>query len=138
MIFLKKSYSPPSSSPEEVQDSVIHSIQESTTQWFDTHPADSDRITNALREETEGVFQVELPSSILFSDFESQAKATTWEFYREQFDNKVDRSQLVPIDKIIERQDYREASEMALDRFFQGVLAVTLPFPIRFAHSPAF
>ncbi len=121
--------------PEAVQEAVLSSIEMTSTHWLDTHPADRDRIACAQQEKTEGVFREELPATILFNNFEAQAKATTWEFYRNQFGNDLERSQLVPISAIRAKQKFAQASQNSLDRFFQGNWLVTLPFALRYKHS---
>ena len=121
--------------PEAVYEAVLESIESTPTHWFSTHPADRDRIASAQKENTDGVFQVELPATLLFNDFNAQAKATTWEYYRELFGDKVERSQLVPVETLMANQQLEMESQIALNRFFQGNWTVNNPFPLRYKHS---
>ncbi|MFY9253950.1 MAG: M48 family metalloprotease [Fuerstiella sp.] len=45
-------------------------LQKAKTGLLDTHPADPERIANALRENTDGVFQSRLPAEALFQQFD--------------------------------------------------------------------
>ena len=45
-----------------------HELLEVKTGWADSHPSDRDRIENAAREQAAGIFQLEHPSGLLFTD----------------------------------------------------------------------
>lgn len=49
---------------------VRRRIRKSKTGLLDTHPADPERIENALREDTEGVFKSDLPAEAVFQNFD--------------------------------------------------------------------
>jgi Zn-dependent protease with chaperone function len=106
---------------------------ESKTGWFDTHPANPERIANAAAENSVGVFQLELPATVLFADFDALARQSTWDLYVEQFDGKVDALQVHSVDDLMARQARDTAGNKALGRFFQGAFNVlrTLPVPPR-------
>ena len=116
--------------PAKLKQEIEKSIAESETGWFDTHPSDRDRIANSEREDTDGIFQVELPASALFADFEAQSKATTWEFYRGEFGNKLERERLRPVEEMLAKQQESQAAQAATERYFQGEWNVTLPLRI--------
>ncbi len=113
--------------PKEAQQSIDTAIQETATGWLDTHPADHDRIANAEREQTEGIFHVERPATVLLSNFSAQAKATTWEFYLEQFGKNLERERLRPVSEMLEKQKKQDASQASLDRYFKGQWNASLP-----------
>lgn len=117
--------------PKEVKSAIDHSIEESTTGLLDTHPADRDRIASAQQEDAEGIFRVELPSSVLFSDFEAQSKATTLEFYREQFGNELEKNKLRPLSELIAKQEQKVAGQESLQRYFQGNWSMGAPLPLK-------
>jgi len=117
--------------PADLKQALDDSIDTSTTGWFDTHPADSDRIANAIKEKSQGVFQIEMASSVLFENYEAQSKATTWEFYLEQFGHSLDRGRLRPVSEMIAKQEQNAASQAALERYFQGNWCIARPLPFR-------
>ncbi len=125
--------------PPELQQKINQSIEESTTGWLDTHPSDRDRIANAARENTDGIFPIEMPASVLLSDFEAQSKATTWEFYREQFGDTLERSSLRPVAEMVEKSEQDQQSQAALERYFQGQWSVAQPLQlsVAFVKAPA-
>lgn len=45
-------------------------IKKEKTGWLDTHPADSERIASAQREDTDEVFQSDLPAEAVFQNFD--------------------------------------------------------------------
>ena len=69
--------------PNETQEELREHIYNRETGIFDTHPCDSERIESAMREDSPGVFAVELPASSLFSNFTGSAKQTTQRHYRD-------------------------------------------------------
>lgn len=113
--------------PPELEKQLQESIKESETGWLDTHPSDRDRIANAERENTSGIFNIEMPATVLFEDFEAQSKATTWEFYRGEFDGKLDRSRLRPVSEMLQKSEKDQQAQAALERYSQGQWSVALP-----------
>jgi Zn-dependent protease with chaperone function len=116
--------------PPNIMEQVDKVIAESKTGWFDTHPSDADRVAAAEREGGEGVFALELPASLLFSDYVEQCKATTWDFYRGIFGEKVKRAQMRPVEEIEARHAQAKQGEAALERFFQGEWHTAAPMPV--------
>ncbi len=47
---------------------------ERKTGFMDTHPCDSERIKNANKENTEGIFQLEIPAKDLFKEYSKFSK----------------------------------------------------------------
>jgi hypothetical protein len=106
--------------PPALVKAIDNHMATTSTGWLDTHPADKDRVAQAWQESAPGVFTVELPATNLLSDFTAQSKATTWEFYREIFGNKLDSNKLRPISEVVAKREHHQAARGALDRFFVG------------------
>jgi hypothetical protein len=64
---------------------------------FDTHPSDGDRIRRARRAEEPGVFHLELPASLLFSNFEVAARQVTQLHYADDLGIRFDAKTLRPV-----------------------------------------
>ncbi|MFM8931173.1 MAG: M48 family metalloprotease, partial [Gemmataceae bacterium] len=115
--------------PAELKTKVDLVISESTTGLFDTHPADSARIQCAKREETEGIFRLELPAGNLFRDFDQTSKDVTWDFYHEIFGEALDKSDIHPVEGLVERQKTEQQTMTALTRFFRCKPLMFRPMP---------
>lgn len=124
--------------PPKLEKELKQSIDDSKTGWLDTHPADRDRIANAEREDTNGIFHVEMPASVLFTDFEAQSKATTWEFYLGEFDGQIERDRLRPVSEMLEKSEQDQLTQASLDRYFQRQWSVAEPLQVKidFAKPP--
>jgi predicted Zn finger-like uncharacterized protein len=82
-------------------------IQESKTGWFDSHPADKDRIEAAEKLASPGIFHCDRPAADLFTDFNSQSAAATWDMYVGYFGPKVPRTALQPLQEFLAAQEKR-------------------------------
>jgi Zn-dependent protease with chaperone function len=116
--------------PKELSTRIGEVINSSKTRWFETHPCDADRVRSAEREGGTGVFAVELPSTVLFGDFEAQSKAATWEFYRGIFGTKLQQSQLRPVADVESRHAIARQGEEAIERYFAGEWHTGAPLPL--------
>ncbi len=113
--------------PKEVRAELDKSMEESTTGLLDTHPAGKDRIANAHREDAAGIFQVDLPATLLFSNFTAMAKGVTWDFYRGVFGQKIKPTDMHPVEDLIARQEKEREAEESLERYFQGAFTFRRP-----------
>jgi len=104
----------------EVLQRINQHVNEAKTGFFDTHPCDRERYDSARKENTDGVFQLELPSTVVFSDFEDLSKAVTWDYYQGIFGENLRATQVHPIHELLERQDVEKEDFNALHRYFQG------------------
>lgn len=120
--------------PAEVKKAIDKSIGQSKTGLFDTHPCDGDRIVAAKREDTDGVFRVELPATVLLSDFEAHSKASTLEFYRGIFGNDLKKAELRPVTDITAKHDQAREQEAAIGRFFGGEWSAAAPLQLDAYH----
>jgi Zn-dependent protease with chaperone function len=71
-------------------------LEERKTGFFDTHPADGERLASARRENAPGVFHLDGPATQLFKDFPKTSRAVTLDFYRMVIGKRVKRDALVP------------------------------------------
>jgi Zn-dependent protease with chaperone function len=67
------------------------------TSFFDTHPADGDRLASARRENAPGVFHLDGPATQLFKDFPKTSRAVSLDFYREVIGKRVRRDAFVTV-----------------------------------------
>jgi Zn-dependent protease with chaperone function len=112
---------------DEVRKKVEALVAEKKTGWFDTHPADADRIASARRENAPGLFTAEMPATVLFSDFPALCRETSQAFYRETLGPKFEQAALVPTDALHSAQAGQIESHKAMRRVFQGKLTPTCP-----------
>jgi len=68
------------------------------------------------------VSPADLPALQLFQDFGGLAKAVSFDLYRAVLGKKINSAKLVPVDKLVERQEGEQEFEKALLRFFQTPL----------------
>jgi Zn-dependent protease with chaperone function len=115
--------------PEKVHAKIDEKILESKTGLFDTHPADPERMASAAKENTEGIFTLRLPAAHLFRRFDFLSRAVTWDYYKEIFGAELKKSDLHPVDKLMEMQKQQQDAWKALRRFFQGHVAWYRPMP---------
>ncbi len=113
--------------PKEFKTEVNKSINESTTGWFDTHPADSKRIESAHAENEQGIFRLKAPASVLFSNFQRESKRVTSDFYRLIFGRKMKKNELHPVKELLVRQEAEKECFKALNRFYQGTYSPLRP-----------
>ncbi len=114
--------------PEKVHAKIDEMILESKTELFDTHPSDRERMASAAKENTDGIFQLRLPAAHLFKRFDFLSRAVTWDYYKEIFGDSLKKSDLHPVDKLMEIQKVQQDAWKALQRFFQGHVSWYRPF----------
>ncbi len=87
--------------PDSLMKEVHEKEQESETEIFDTHPCFKDRVANAMREQSPGVFRLELPASELFVHFDALCRNVTSDMYRDLLHAHVLPEHMQPIDGLI-------------------------------------
>ncbi|MBI4557998.1 MAG: M48 family metallopeptidase [Candidatus Hydrogenedentes bacterium] len=107
---------------KEMEDMIHHALCEEKTGWFDTHPADADRIREAQAEQADGIFHLERPATDLFSDFSDLSHRATLGFYREALGSEFTEQSLVPTDDLVRSMKRQETHRAAAEQFFCGVL----------------
>lgn len=116
--------------PSQVVQKVKEAVKEEKTGWFDTHPATHERIASAKNEETEGVFRLKAPASVLFSNFSREAKFVTRDFYVSIFGTNIKREDLHSVDDLLIRQEEEQKSHQAVQRYYQGPIYANRPLLI--------
>lgn len=117
--------------PTKVHKALRKHVEESKTGLFDSHPCPRERIENAWREKTPGIYRVELPAHLLFSNFLGLARNATWDFYRGIFGPKFKQSDMHPIGDLLERIEQEEQAYKTLRRYYQGTFSVLRPIRLR-------
>lgn len=110
--------------------SIDNDNNEPATSFFDTHPSDKERIRNAITEDKEGVFSLDLPASQLFKDLETISKKCTVLLYQTMMAEDFREDHLVSLNEFIEKDLLIEQNDSALNIFFNG--AINVHFPIGF------
>ena len=77
-------------------------VSQTRTGFFDTHPADADRIASAAAENAAGIFTADGPATALFRDFAGLCKSATAHHYRKVVGVEVSDEQLVPTRQVVE------------------------------------
>jgi len=82
--------------PQETTTITEKIIEEGKTGWFDSHPADRDRIAAAHRQQAPGIFQMERPAAVLLRDHAKLAENSTYKFYKRFMGKTAVKQQLTP------------------------------------------
>jgi Zn-dependent protease with chaperone function len=106
--------------PPEAHKLIAELIDKSEANWFDSHPADKDRIASAGAEQAAGAFRSQLPAAVLFDNFDAAGKNVTWDFYCAAFGQLVQAKSLFSTDNLLARQQQADQADEARDRFFAG------------------
>ncbi len=121
---------------EQFDDKVLAKIRKlvskTETGMLDTHPCDRDRVASVKQERTEGIFRLERPATHLFRRYDYQARAVTWDMYREIFGTELRNSDIHPVEQLLARQRHQQENYKALFRYFQSAPAWYRPL-----HPPA-
>ena len=94
-----------------------HELLEVKTGWADSHPSDRDRIENAAREQATGIFQLEHPSGLLFTDVKGLCRVVTLRMYRFLFGDQFDPGSIQSTDEIVALSETEQAEGLAALRF---------------------
>lgn len=85
--------------PAQTKERIANAVGLATTGLFDSHPSDGDRIRRARLAGEPGVFDLEWPSTLLFSDFHSAAQLVTRVHYEDDLGLPMLMAKLVPVEK---------------------------------------
>jgi Zn-dependent protease with chaperone function len=83
--------------PPAVQERIQDTLGLARTGLFHTHPSDGDRIRRARQAGEPGVFHLDLPASVLFSNFEGASKQITLMHYAEDLGIPCNMASLQPV-----------------------------------------
>jgi len=126
--------------PEPVIAAYRLAMDHAGTGWFDTHPADKDRIARARREEPgPGIFHLDGPATNVFRDFDALAKSTSFAMYKSLVGPGITRDQLYEVSELVATQTAAQEGDAAAARFFLGAWNQTqrLPMPREYPGVPA-
>jgi Zn-dependent protease with chaperone function/phage FluMu protein Com len=84
--------------PPKMLKSILRSIDTEKPHLLATHPTSKERIERANRVADPGIFSVELPATVLLSNFRESAKNVTLDVYRGIFGPQFNRECLVDTD----------------------------------------
>lgn len=117
--------------PEKVHRELRRHIAKGKTGLFDSHPCARERIEAARKENSPGIYHVDLPAHLLFTNFLGLARNATWDFYRGIFGPSFQQSEMHPIGDLLERIEQEENSYKTLHRYFQGTFSVLRPIRLQ-------
>ncbi len=108
--------------PGDMREELIKAGGEARTGWFDTHPANGDRIKAMRRHNDEGVFSVEAPATALFTNFEVISKLLTQQYYRDNLGAMAEKVELVAVKAVEAERQTRVAQGTVLQGFGGGLV----------------
>jgi Zn-dependent protease with chaperone function len=113
----------------ETKAEIVKNVKKAKTGWFDTHPADFDRMKAAHRAQAPGVLSGEGPATELFADFPALAQQATAEYYEQQCEIDLKEVQLLPLTEVASEAEALAATDQATEEFFKNALTLrTLTF----------
>ncbi len=107
-------------SDPELASKIRTKIFEEETELFSTHPSTPARMEAAKRENAPGIFRIDAPARVLFSDFDGLCKMATLYYYQGELGPEVTPQNLVPTDTIVGEARARKEAMETLHRYFQG------------------
>lgn len=110
--------------PTEVSEALDKAVRESKTGWFDTHPADADRVRAAEAEAATGVLTGEESATGLFADFSSVAHLVTKAYYQDECEINLDKVRFSPLSEMAAEASAQAESERSLKEFFGELLTI--------------
>lgn len=102
----------------ELVQKIEQSAQDEKTAWLTTHPCDRDRIAAAKKENATGVFQLEVPATWLFRDYETLSKQITEETLHSFLEDRFQKQMLIPVDQLLQEKSEARNSNKALESYF--------------------
>ena len=112
---------------DELRRPLLDSEEERKGEIFDTHPPLRERIENARKEQTAGVFHREEPAAALFSNFAQLAQKTTLHYYRNDLELKVGGKNLLSLEAFEDATVRYERERYAVLQFFFEVHTADAP-----------
>jgi Zn-dependent protease with chaperone function len=91
--------------PASFQEQALNTLLNESAGLWATHPTAAQRIQKARRQDAPGIFQIELPSTVLFGNFAETAKSVTRKHYRQNLRLAVTPAMLKPTEAF-----FRDAS----------------------------
>jgi len=117
--------------PTEVSEALDKAVRESKTGWFDTHPADADRVRAAEAEAATGVLTGEEPATGLFADFSTTSQLVTKTYYRDECELDLDGVHFSPLSEMAAEASTQADSQRAMKEFFGELLSIRSLLSVR-------
>jgi Zn-dependent protease with chaperone function len=83
--------------PVATREMIQNTLGLAQTGLFDTHPSDGDRIRRARQAAEPGIFHLDMPASVLFSNFEGASRQITLLHYAEDLGIPCNAAALYPV-----------------------------------------
>jgi len=106
-------------------------IIDSETGFLDSRPSDKDRIVSALKEKAKGIFRLEVPAKLLFSDFNNLSRDATIFYYRNEINITVTGDNLISVQAFNRYKHDLLQGHDVLEHYFSGIYTVLRPLPIQ-------
>ncbi len=106
-------------------------IIDSETDFFDHRPSGKDRIANALKEQAKGIFGLEVPAELLFSDFNNLSRKATMFYYLNEINTSASDDELISVQAFNKYKHDLLKSHKVLEAYFFGAYSVLRPLPIQ-------
>lgn len=116
---------------EETTGKIIKNTLQRKTGFMDSHPCDSERIAQAVKAGSAGIFQFEIPAKDLFADFSSLSKRTTIHHYKNEWGMKINEKNLKPVDTLEGQNTNLQDSYKVLDSYLFGLFDYLRPIPVK-------
>ncbi|WP_395752368.1 M48 family metallopeptidase [Prosthecobacter sp.] len=91
---------------------------ENKTQWWDTHPADADRVKAALAWRAPGIFHHEAPAAELFANFNATCRAVTRHFFEQILEISLEKVSLRDAEGVEEGRQVADTYKQNLTAFY--------------------
>lgn len=102
----------------KIKQKILDEMQDEQTNYFDTHPADNERIDKARGLNAPGIFQLTLPSNVIFNKLEEYSKKVTRRFYSLYLGLSLKNEQLISVDDMNKVVSKEKEQADALSDFF--------------------
>lgn len=113
--------------PTETKDHIEFISTQRKTGFFDTHPADTDRIVAAEALGEPGVFRYEGEAAELFSDFDALCVKATRYLYEKDIGLKITDDNLVSTDETMAEARAQREEGNAVEEFIGGINPIVMP-----------
>ena len=113
--------------PKDLQERYLAERSQGKGNLFDTHPPDDRRLDAASRKPMAGVFDIDVPATALFRDFDAVARRATVDYYREALEEEITEKNLLSVEEITGRERAQAADQEAAARYFGGLFAASRP-----------
>ena len=116
--------------PAELREELDRFINEAESSWFDSHPADRDRIASARAERAPGLFRLGRPASELFAGFPILCRLVTQDMYEHEIGESFDPREMHPSADLLARREKRKAELESLDHMTLNCFHILRPIPL--------